>query len=65
MAYITKQSQEVLNKDLMLFPTLPTSVGIEKTFWTEHQTLGTIRENTPFEFNIPGTGGHYTKLDKS
>ena len=65
MAYIAKQSQEVLNKDLMLFPTLPTSVGIEKMFWTEHQTLGTIRENTPFEFNIPGTGGHYTKLDKS
>ena len=64
MALKVADSQDLLSNELRLFDNFPTNAGIEHTQWVEYRPLSQLNEDSPIEFNIPGTGSQYLDLKR-
>ena len=62
MAFVHRQSCEVVKSELDLFAVPPTQISIEEGGWIEHQPLTSLDSGGPIEFVIPGTGDAYLGL---
>ncbi len=62
MAFVHRQSCEVVKSKLDLFAVPPTRPSMEDGRWVEHQPLTSLDSGDPIEFVIPGTGDAYLDL---
>ena len=65
MAYRVESSTDTHPDELNIFLTPPTESVYDKVQWIEHRPVGQLKEGSPIEFVIPGSGSQYIDLKQS
>ena len=59
MAFAHDMSCECTKSELDLFSVPPTQTSMEQGGWVEYHPLTTVRDGSPIEFDVSGTGDDY------
>ena len=62
MAFVHRQSCEVVKSELDPFAVPPTQTSIDHGGWIEHQPITSLDSGGPIEFVVPGAGDAYIDL---